>query len=562
MNKLHILLLAFSAMTSAKLWADEPTLQGSTLQTPESQNPELTKTSEVKESALKKLMTLLAKAKQQQTSGPVAPALQAVAPAQTVSSGQDLVSLVKVQSLSFKDALEKMGLNVNKRFAKKLNGKKGQKLFLNKIKKEGLSWQAAAASLKAAAPAETAPSANTTLPNDPFSDFENYINTTYTTDNAGPLMSALLNNWQSIVGDWSNTDLLEAFANSVLAMQDQISGSVFSAFKTKYTSILGDSALNNLVDFQKALFLKNSSDLTSLAPSVVSSVFDVIKNNQDDLSTQLKATLKNNFQKAYRLVESSLNRSDFDNADSASTKANMTTPTATTAAAYTGLTSTGDIKALALKSLQEALDFTMTRQGLGRLIYGKKALTSMSLYSGKGEAAAGTTPATLLFADPNIQWACTVVNGSTTTVSNDRLNQEVNFIDSLITAPAYLGDMITPAGTDTLDKKLGAYSTATPTAAEVLKNQGFTLKLLAAASDDSIADHYELTPAEKTGVYCLRQLLNGKPLPTLRGNGVFNNPASENDDNLEGRNNRMQEENRSESRSVRGRNNNDIVWGN
>lgn len=563
MNKLHTLLLVFSAMTSAKIWADGPELQGSALQA-----PELNTSSATKESPFKKLMALLAKAKQQKAQGPVAPSLQASAPTQTISSAQDLVSLIRSQGLSFKDALEKMGMGVSKRFSKRLDGKRGQRVFLKKIKKEGLSWQDAAASLKPAAPAEVAPLSSTTCPpGSPFDDFENFLKANYTTDNAGALLAALVDSWQSLVGDFSNVDAFSHLISSNQLMEDKILNSALGALQKKYAGIVDPVALQKLLDFKKALVLKQESDVTNLSPEVVNTVFNAIKTRTDDLSKQLKQALTTDFQKAYRLVEKSLSRDDFDNADSASTKDNIKTPDANTAVDYTGLTDSGAKKTSALKSLQEALDFSMTRQGLNRLIYGNKSLTSMSLYDGKGSAAVdANTAATKLFADKNIQWACSVVNNGTATPSTALLNQEVALIDSLITATSYLGDYIPAAGTNKLDTVKGVYSAAiTPTPAEVLKNQGFTLKLLAAASDDSIADHYELTPAEKTGAYCLRQLLNRKTLPTLRSNDVYNSPAPEDaEDNLENRRNRMEEgqENRSESRSARPNNRNNIVWEN
>ncbi|OJU73274.1 MAG: hypothetical protein BGO07_03870 [Alphaproteobacteria bacterium 40-19] len=535
MNKLHTLLLAFSAMTSAKIWADGPALQGAALQA-----PALTTSSEAKESPFKKLIELLAKAKQKQSSAAQeSSALQGIAQP-SISSAEDLVSLVKSQNLSFKDALEKMGVNVAKRFSKRLNGKKGQKFFLNRIKKEGLSWQAAAASLKPATPADIAP-ANKTPVGDLWSDFTKYLQDNFPADNAGLLMSTLLNSWQSIMGDISNSDLLEAFANCVLNMEDQLSGSVFSAFKTKYKSILENRALDNLVNFQKSLFLKDPSKTIEETSAVITNVFNVIKNNTDDLSKELKKTLTGNFEKAYRLIENSLSRNSFDNADTL----NPTNPL--TAATYTGLTTLGTAQAGALQLLQEALDYKMDRQGLGRLIYGGKTIAAL--------AAHPTTNA--ITSDNNFQFACQKLdNTGAVVVDLDKRTQYETLIDNILTkVPAIF------RATDSVIAEPRNYAVTANT-----KNQSLTLQLLAAASCDPIEDHYELTAAEKPGAYYMRQLLNGgAPSDTwlARTNARIYAPEQEGEDG-EGRRNHMDEgqENRSESRSARQNNRNDIVWGN
>lgn len=553
MNKLHTLLLVFSAMTSAKIWADGPELQGSALQA-----PELNTSSATKESPFKKLMALLAKAKQQKAQGPVAPSLQASAPTQTISSAQDLVSLIRSQGLSFKDALEKMGMGVSKRFSKRLDGKRGQRVFLKKIKKEGLSWQDAAASLKPAAPAEVAPLASTTCPpGSPFDDFEAYLNRTYGC--IGKTMSNFLESWKNILDNPLSNNFSD-YSKYQEDLEGQVHGFIKKSYQDQYKSILSCSQLSDLLEFEEAFVFQKTDELAKTCLPVVSNVYNSIKNSTDPLAKGLCAELRNDFYKAYRIVEKSLSIGSFDNADSAMTDDAV-------AGNYTGLTAIGATQASALKSLQEALGYTMDRQGFGRLIYGDKTIAALAAYT------EGANPAYSNIAnDPDFKFACTNIGiGGTAQVDPCLVTKNGSLINNILTKVPAISTQYFDRISQTLSdvKDLTTYLQAAGYAVtKPGKNQSLTLQLLAAANSDPIGNHYELTEAEKPGAYYMRQLLNGGAASTTwlaRNNTVIRNPAPEDaEDNLENRRNRMEEgqENRSESRSARPNNRNNIVWEN
>jgi hypothetical protein len=550
MNKLHTLLLAFSAVTSAKIWADGPALQRSALQA-----PALTTSSEAKESPIRKLMELLAKAKQQKAPGPITPELQAAAPIQTISSAQDLVSLAKSQGLSFKDALEKMGVGVSKRFSKRLNGKKGQKLFLNKIKKEGLSWQDAAASLKLKGLAEIAP-ANKAVTQDPFSDFEAYLQNTFPTDNAGLLMSTLLDSWQSILRNSSDSVLLQDFASCFTDVENQILGSMNTACQTKYGTLLNQAQLDSLITFQKAMALKDAATLANICPVVANTIFDATKTNTDQLSKDLLSSLTHDFKTAYRIIEKSLSRDSFDNADTLSLENTLV------AGKYTGLTNWGQLQAKALKVLETALDYKMDRQGLGRLIYGGTTIAALATCADK----------TAVKNNDDFKFACKKLDSTGNVVEDTfKVDKYSTLIDNiLMKVPAIF------TFTSKWDKARGTninyvladnrdYAVTAPKA-----NQSLTLQLLAAAGDESIEDHNELTAAEKPAAYYIRQLLNGgAPSDTWLSRNDYTicgiAPGMDENDGPEGRRNRMEEgqENPSEEEGGRrGNNRNNVNWEN
>lgn len=547
MNKLHTLLLAFSTMTSATAWAEAPALQ----------SPALATSSEAKESPFKKLMALLAKAKQQQAQGQ---AQGPVAPAPAVSSGQELVSLIKSQGLSFKDALEKMGVGVNKRFSKRLNGKRGQKLFLNRIKKEGLSWQDAAASLKPAAAAEAAPLASATCPGDPFADFEAYLNSTYGC--MGKTMSNFLESWKNLL----DNPLSNSFSNYSQyqeALASELHGVIEKANKDQYKSILSCSQLEDLLDFEKA-FIFQKTDALARTCLPAANLYNSIKNSTDPLAKGLCAALKNDFYKAYRIVEKSLSIDSFDNADK------LTGPI--TAGQYTGLSATGECQASALKALQEALDYTMDRQGLGRLIYGNKTIAALATLANQADVKA----------DPDFLFACTNIGIGGTPQHNPCLVTKYgSLIDGILTkVPAistqYFNGMTFSGSTNTsvnqkAPQTLSAVSNLTTylkaagyTVTDPGKNQSLTLQLWAAANNDPISNCYLLTEAEKPGAYFMRQLLNGgSPSDAwlARDNTVIKSPAGQDEDAENRRNPREQsQENPSEERNIRPNNRNNVSW--
>ena len=542
MNKLHTLLLAFSTMTSATAWAEAPALQ----------SPALATSSEAKESPFKKLMALLAKAKQQQAQGQ---AQGPVAPAPAVSSGQELVSLIKSQGLSFKDALEKMGVGVNKRFSKRLNGKRGQKLFLNRIKKEGLSWQDAAASLKPAAAAEAAPLASATCPGDPFDDFEKFLKANYTTDNAGALLAALVDSWQSILRNSSDSGLLQAFASCFTDVQNQIFGSMHTSCQTKYGTLLNQDQLNILITFQKAMALKDAATLTKICPTLTCTVFDATKSNADQISKDLISNLTCDFKTAYRLIEQSLSRDSFDNADILDTSAPKLTEKT-----YTGLTQWGQLQAKALQALEIALDYKMDRQGLGRLIYGGKTIAALATYD-KDQ----------ITSDKDFLFACKKLDKNGEVVVDEyKVDKYSTLIDNVLTkVPAIFTSVFFEDPNDAGIK--GDRVQANGRGYMVTNketNQSLTLQLLAAAGEGSIDDRNELTSAEKPAAYYTRQLLNGEaPRDTWlsRNNYTIYNTAlcaGPNGNIAEGRRGSREssQETPSEERNIRPNNRNNVSW--